>query len=167
LGTVLLAFSLSLIPGMFGGNLGELEAYVPFAKEGAAGFGGGGTGAAKLQWMKDDLNGALVKAKAENKRVLVAFTGVACTNCHWMKANMFTKAEVAAVMSEFVLVELYTDVLDDATSEANQKLQDELFATVAIPYYAVFDGEKKVRASFPGLTKDPQVFVTFLKKALA
>jgi thiol:disulfide interchange protein len=164
-GTLLLAFALSLVPGMFGGNLGELEAYVPFAKENSSGFSRGGE--SKLAWIKDDLDGALAKAKAENKKVFVAFTGVACTNCHWMKANMFTRSEVAAVMSEYVLVELYTDVLDDAKSEANQKLQESLFATVAIPYYSVLDPEKKVLASFPGLTKNPQEFVSFLKKALA
>jgi thiol:disulfide interchange protein len=164
-GTLFLAFALSLVPGMFGANLGELEAFIPFAKEGTASLGGGG-GEKKLAWVKDDLAGALVRAKAENKRVLVAFTGIACTNCHWMKANMFTKPEVAAAMNEFILVELYTDVLDDKTSEANQQLQEKLFATVAIPYYAVFDAEQKVVSGFPGLTKDAKTWVDFLHTAL-
>jgi thiol:disulfide interchange protein len=163
-GTLFLAFALSLVPGMFGANLGELEAFIPFAKEGTASLGGGSE--KKLAWVKDDLAGALVRAKAENKRVLVAFTGIACTNCHWMKANMFTKPEVAAAMNEFILVELYTDVLDDKTSEANQQLQEKLFATVAIPYYAVFDAEEKVVSGFPGLTKDAKTWVDFLHTAL-
>lgn len=164
-GALFLAFALSLIPGMFGANLGELEAFIPFAKEGTAAFGGGG-GEKKLAWAKDDLNAALLRAKAENKRVLVAFTGIACTNCHWMKANMFTKPEVAAAMNQFILVELYTDVLDDKTSEGNQKLQEKLFETVAIPYYAVFDGEQKVVSGFPGLTKDTKTWLDFLNTAL-
>lgn len=163
-GTVFVAFALSLIPGMFGANLGELEAMVPFAKENASLFGGSG-GGEKLAWMKDDFDAAIAKAKAENKTVLVAFTGVACTNCHWMKANMFTKPDVAAEMQQFVLLELYTDVLDDAKSEANQKRQEELFSTVAIPYYAVFSADAKVLASFPGLTRDPKEFIAFLTKA--
>ncbi len=163
-GALFVAFALSLVPGMFGGNLGELEAMVPFARENAGNFGGAGK-SEKLAWMKDDFEGAIAKAKAENKQVLVAFTGVACTNCHWMKANMFTKAEVAEEMNKFVLVELYTDVLDDAKSEANQKRQEELFQTVAIPYYAVFNAEAKVVASFPGLTRDPKEFVSFLAKS--
>lgn len=164
-GALFLAFALSLIPGMFGANLGELEAFIPFAKEGTASFGAGG-GEKKLAWAKDDLNGALLRAKAENKRVLVAFTGIACTNCHWMKANMFTKPEVAAAMNQFILVELYTDVLDDKTSEGNQKLQEKLFETVAIPYYAVFDGDQKVVSGFPGLTKDAKTWLDFLNTAL-
>jgi thiol:disulfide interchange protein DsbD len=163
-GAAFVAFALSLVPGMFGANLGELEAMVPFAKENAGLFGGAGT-REKLAWVKDDFEGALAKAKAENKPVLVAFTGVACTNCHWMKANLFTKPDVAAEMKEFVLVELYTDLLDDPKSEANQKRQEELFATVAIPYYAVFNADAKVLASFPGLTRDPKEFIAFLAKA--
>ena len=67
---------------MFGGKLGDLDAYVPVAT---------GAGSAEEVWMKNDLPGALAKAKAEGKRVLVNFTGYACTNCHWMKANMFTR----------------------------------------------------------------------------
>lgn len=164
-GTAFLAFALSLVPGMFGANLGELEAFVPFPKENAAVFGGGG-GGTKLAWMKNDLEGALAKAKAENKLVFVNFTGVACTNCHWMKANMFPKPEVREAMEKFVLVELYTDDLDDAQSVAFQKMQEELFQTVGIPYYAVFNAEQKVVSSFPGLTKDVKEFAGFLNAAL-
>ena len=95
-GAAFLIFAISLIPGMFGSPLGELDSYVPLAR---------GTvarrlrAAAGLTWMKNDLEGALAKAKAENKRVLVTFTGYACTNCHWMKANMFTRPEIAEALS--------------------------------------------------------------------
>jgi thiol:disulfide interchange protein DsbD len=163
-GAAFLAFSLSLIPGMFGANLGELEAMVPYAKQSAGLFGGAG-GGEKLAWMKDDFEGALARAQAENKPILVAFTGVACTNCHWMKANMFTKPEVASRMQDFILLELYTDVLDDPKSEANQRRQEELFSTVAIPYYAVFNAQSQVIASFPGLTRKAEEFIAFLNQA--
>jgi hypothetical protein len=33
---------------------------------------------------------------------------------------------------------------------------------VAIPYYALMNGDGKVVASFPGLTKDPKEFLAFL-----
>ncbi|MEO5951765.1 MAG: thioredoxin family protein, partial [Chloroflexia bacterium] len=163
-GTVLLAFALSLVPGMFGANLGELEAYVPLVKENASLFNRGGE--AKLAWMKNDLDGALARAKAENKLVFVNFTGVACTNCHWMKANMFPKPEVREAMEKFVLVELYTDDLDDAKSQEFQKMQERLFQTVGIPYYAVFNADQKLVSSFPGLTKDVKEFTGFLNTAL-
>jgi thiol:disulfide interchange protein len=159
-GAAFLIFAISLIPGMFGAPLGELDSYVPLARETSA--PGGSPQRAGLTWMKNDLDGAIARAKAENKRVLVAFTGYACTNCHWMKANMFTRPEVADVMSNFVLVELYTDGTDPA-SEANQKLQESKFQTVAIPYYAVFDADQRVVATFAGLTRNSSDYLAFLR----
>lgn len=158
-GILLLGFSLSLLPGMFGVRLGEIDAYIPAPAEGAL---AGGRAATAPQWKKNDLPGALAQAKAENRRILVAFTGYACTNCHWMKANMFPRPEIAGALSSYVLVELYTDGAD-AVSEQNQRLQDKLFHTVAIPYYAILDPSENVVSSFPGLTKDPQQFLRFLK----
>ena len=49
-------------------------------------------------------------------------------------------------------------------SEENQKLQDEKFATVAIPYYALMDPDGSVIAAFDkGMTKDTQEFLEFLR----
>jgi thiol:disulfide interchange protein len=158
-GAAFLIFAVSLIPGMFGARLGELDSYVPLVKEGS---GVSGSASAGVSWLKNDLNGALARAKSENKKVLVAFTGYACTNCHWMKANMFTRPEIAQMMSNFVLVELYTDGTD-AASDANQQLQESKFQTVAIPFYAIFDSDGQVTAQFPGLTRKPAEFLAFLQ----
>ena len=162
-GAIFLAFSVSLVPGMFGMQLGELEAYVP-ASHGSP-FGGGGS-ESKLAWMKDDYQGALAKARAENKVVLVNFTGYACTNCKWMKANMFTKPEIASALSRFVLVDLYTDGSDPA-SLANQQLQETRFQTVAIPHYALVRPDESIVASFTGQTRNVQEYLDFLNKGLA
>ena len=98
--------------------------------------------------MKNQYREALDRAKQENKLVLVNFTGYACTNCHWMKANMFPRPEIAEAMKDLVLVELYTDGTDKA-SEEFQKLEDDKFQTIAIPYYAILDagreGDREVR----------------------
>lgn len=160
IGVAFLAFSFSLLPGMFCGNLGELEAYVPLPRAGTCAVAKA-EGGESLKWIKNDLKAALALAEKENKPVFVNFTGYACTNCHWMKANMFTKPEVIAAMKEFVLLELYTDGTD-AASEANQKLQEEKFQTVAIPYYVILDAREKVIASYPGLTKDQKEWIAFL-----
>ncbi|MFZ5926580.1 MAG: protein-disulfide reductase DsbD family protein [Acidobacteriota bacterium] len=162
--TLLLGFALSLLPGMFGVRLGELEAYIPAPAEGASFQTSSGASANK--WLKNDWQAALQRARAENKRILVAFTGYACTNCHWMKANMFPRPEVAEALSRYVLIELYTDGTDPA-SEANQRRQEQLFQTVAIPFYAVFDADEKVIASFPGLTRNTAEFVEFLRRGAA
>jgi thiol:disulfide interchange protein DsbD len=164
-GMAFVAFAISLLPGMFGGRLGDLDAYVPppGAESGAP---GGAPSQNTLVWLKDQYRAALDQARREGKLVLVNFTGYACTNCHWMKANMFTRPEVAAAMKNFVLVEVYTDGTD-AVSEENQKLQLARFNTVAIPYYAILDPDEKVIATFPGLTKDPAEYLAFLGKGTA
>ena len=156
--SVLLIFAFSLLPGMFGAPLGELDAYVPAATGGIL----SNRAFTQQVWMKNQYKQALDQARAENKLVLVTFTGYACTNCHWMKANMFPRPEIAEAASKLVLVELYTDGIDKE-SEENQKLQDEKFSTVAIPYYAILDPDGKVVASFgKGITKDTQEFLAFL-----
>jgi thiol:disulfide interchange protein DsbD len=76
---------------------------------------------------------------------------------------MFTRPEIAAVMKNFVLVELYTDGTD-AESEANQKIQLAKFNTVAIPFYAIVDPDEKVLATFPGSTGNSAEFLAFLNK---
>jgi thiol:disulfide interchange protein len=159
MGSVFLIFALAMVPGMFGGRLGELDAYVPLAEATA-----GSRAAAGPQWMKNDYEGALEKAKAEGKLVFVSFTGYACTNCHWMKANMFPRPEVASALEGFVLVELYTDGTD-AVSEKYQQLQDSKFTSSAIPLYAIMTAEGNVVAHFVGLTKNAPEFVAFIKSA--
>src|SRR5207247_7002920 len=139
-GVCFLVFALSLIPGMFGGKLGDLDAWVPLPS-GSLQPGGAASG---LAWMKNDYRGALDRARRENKLVLVNFTGYACTNCHWMKANMFTRQEIAGAMKDFVLLEIYVDERDDALAERNQKLQESKVKTISVPFYAIFDPDDKV-----------------------
>jgi len=152
-----LIFAVSLLPGMFGAPLGELDAYVPAATGGLS----GNSTTAGLQWMKNDYRAALDRGRQENKLVLVTFTGYACTNCHWMKANMFPRPEIADIAKDLVLVELYTDG-SDAASEENAKLEDTKFSSVSTPLFVLLDGNEKVLAT-SGYTRDTQEFLAFLK----
>jgi thiol:disulfide interchange protein DsbD len=156
-----LIFSISLIPGLFGQKLGEeIEAITPEPAASPANI----TGApASEKTLKNDLEGALASAKQQNKLVLINFTGYACTNCHWMKRNMFTRPEIAAALNNMVIVDLYTDGTD-AESEKNQKFEDEKFSTASIPFYVLMDPSRNVIATFPQLTKNPQEFLAFLEK---
>ncbi|MBI4877814.1 MAG: thioredoxin family protein [Acidobacteria bacterium] len=159
-GSALLMFAVGLAPGMFGARLGELDAYIPAPREQTATPGA----QAGARWMKNQFREALELARRDNKPVLAAFTGYACTNCHWMKANLFPRPEIAAALGDFILVELYTDGTDEASAR-NQKLQEAKFSTIAIPYYAIFDADEKVLATFPGLTRDPAEYLRFLHSA--
>ena len=106
-----------------------MEAFIPVQAKGVALLGGGGEAGAPV-WLKNQYKEALGKARAENKLVFINFTGYACTNCHWMKANMFPRPEIAGLLKDFVLVDLYTDGTD-AASEQNQQLEEKRFHTVA------------------------------------
>jgi thiol:disulfide interchange protein DsbD len=157
-GMAIVIFAVSLVPGMFGGSLGELEGFVPPPPAGSS--------SSQLVWLENDFNGAIAKARTENKRVLVNFTGYACTNCHWMKQNMFTRPEVSQEMRSLVLVDLYTD-RDDAVSQQNQQLEQTTFHTIAIPFYVLYDpgpagSEPRVVATFPGLTREAPQYISFL-----
>lgn len=159
-----LAISVWLITGLFGAKLGELEAFLPPDLEGTSSFRVVGAGQAELKWIKNDYTAALAQAKAENKRVFIDFTGYTCTNCRWMEANIFPKPEVEAELKKFVLSSLYTDG-EGEIYEKQQAMEQEMFGTVALPFYAIVDGDGKTIATFPGLTRNSDEFVDFLKKA--
>jgi len=159
-----LAISFYLITGLFGAKLGELEAFLPPDLDGVSSFRVIGAGKDELTWIKNDYEGALAKAKTENKRVFVDFTGYTCTNCRWMEANIFPKSDVEAELKKFVLSSLYTDG-EGEIYEKQQAMEQEMFGTVALPFYAVVDGNGRTIATFPGLTRNANEFVDFLKKA--
>ena len=163
LGGLFLVLAVSLIPGMFGARLGELDAYVPSPEYSGltnAGFGG----AEANKWIKDDYAKALELSRQTGKPLLISFTGYTCTNCHWMKANMFTRPPIAEALEGLVLLELYTDGANDL-SQANQEMQLDRFGTVAIPYYAIIRPDESVIAEFPGRTRDTEEFLQFLTLA--
>ena len=158
-GVVFLIFAISLLPGLFGSALGDLEGIIPVQAKTVA-FGS--KGEAGPVWLKDQYREALAKARQENKLVLINFTGNACTNCHWMKANMFPRPEIAPLLSGFVLVDLYTDGTD-AVSEQNAKMEEDRYKTVSLPYYVILDPDEHVIAQFGGSTRNVQEFANFLK----
>ena len=158
-----LAISFYLLTGLFGAKLGEIESFLP-PDLGNSSSRFLGKGDEELKWIMNDHDAALAKAKAENKRVFIDFTGYTCTNCRWMEANIFTKKEVEDELKKFILVRLYTDG-EGEIYERQQKMEQDVFGTVALPFYAVVDSNGKTIASFPGLTRNVPEFVDFLRKA--
>ena len=161
---VSLAISFYLLTGLFGAKLGELESFLPPDLDNSSAKFFGGKAAEELKWIDNDLEKALDRAKAENKRVFIDFTGYTCTNCRWMEANVFTKKEVEAEMSKFVLARLYTDDGSENNTK-QQEYQEQNFQTVALPFYAILDASGVTVSTFPGLTRNTQEFTEFLVKA--
>ena len=149
-----------LVSGLTGRRLGELEPFLPPAGANAAGVANAG----ELPWMLDDYEGALARGKAENKLVLVDFTGYTCTNCRWMEANMFPRAEIERELEKFIRVRLFTDGQDESNIR-QQKLQEDKFKTVALPLYVIVDGDGNSRGQFLGMTRKSDEFIAFLTGA--
>jgi thiol:disulfide interchange protein len=164
----LLTIVIWLVPGLFGKQLGELESFLPPETSIAARAGGLtatiATQDADSDWVLNDLDGALRTAKEQSKLVFVDFTGYTCTNCRWMEANMFPKLDVANEIDKFVRVRLYTDG-EGEQFERQQRMQQEKFGTVALPYYAILRPDGSPLKTFAGLTRDEAEFVTFLRAA--
>lgn len=160
---VSLAVSFYLLTGLFGARLGELESFLPPDLENTSArfFNQSDS---EPTWIKNDLDKALAQAKAENKRVFIDFTGYTCTNCRWMEANVFPKKEVEAEMNKFVLAKLFTDG-EGEIYERQQQYQEKNYQTVALPFYAVVEPDGKTVSTFPGLTRNTDEFVDFLRKA--
>ena len=149
-----------LATGLAGHRLGEVESFLPPAGRNASGV----SGANELSWILDDYDGALVQAKAQHKLVLIDFTGFTCTNCRWMEANMFPRAEVSRALEGFVRVRLFTDG-DGERYRRQQAMEQAQFHTVALPLYAIVDSLGAPRATFLGMTRDTAEFVAFLRLA--
>jgi thiol:disulfide interchange protein DsbD len=147
------ALSLYLCAGLFGRRLGELESFLPPALTTSASH--------ELSWVVNDYEGALARARQERKLVFIDFTGYTCTNCRWMEANMFPRPEVKDRLQRYVRVRLFTDG-EGPVYQKQQELEKTQFKTVALPLYAIVDGQGTARATFPGLTRNSQEFVAFL-----
>ena len=160
-GMAFLVFAVSLWPGMSGGKLGLFDAYVPAADQSSASAQSGDG----LVWLRDRYRDALDQARREHKLVFIDFTGYACANCHWMRANTLARPEIVAVLKNFVLLELYTDGTD-AASEANAKLELDKFGTVANPYYVILDPDEKLIDKWDqGRTSDAAAYLAWLQGA--
>lgn len=158
-----LAVSFYLLTGLWGNRLGEIEAFLPPDPEAAA--AGPGKNSSEPEWIVNDFDAAVAKAKSAKKRVFVDFTGYTCTNCRWMEANIFPQPAVGREMQKFVLLRLYTDG-DGEIYRRQQQLEEKMFGTVALPFYAILEPDGRPIATFPGLTRNENEFVDFLRKSL-
>jgi len=124
--TLTLAFTLYLIPGLWGAPLNLVNAYLPpsFYAESPQGLGGGGTakaneGGEHVEGMHEgpqgipafnDYDKALAYAKKVNKPLFVDYTGWGCTNCRRMEATVWGKPGVIEhLRDDVVIVSLYVD----------------------------------------------------------
>jgi thiol:disulfide interchange protein DsbD len=149
-----------LTAGAAGKPIKSLEAFLPPATVRANRASASLSGDA---WILNDYDRAVSAARSSGKLVFIDFTGYTCTNCRWMEANIFNRPDVTIELNRFVLARLYTDG-EGPVYEGQQAFQEKTFGTVALPLYAIVDGDGKIRATFSGLTRDPAEFISFLQR---
>jgi hypothetical protein len=81
---------------------------------------------------------------------------------------VIAQGAVQELLKDFVFAELYTDRKDPAhraKDEANARVQEDRFATAALPLYVILGPDGRERTRLLGKTNVPD-FVAFLKKGL-
>ncbi|MDR7210001.1 cytochrome c biogenesis protein CcdA [Flavobacterium piscis] len=124
LGLITLAFTVYLIPGLWGAPLKLISAFPPPPQYSESPFGVGGSGnvdsskelpkGAKLGVhgiiLFDDYENGLAYAKLVNKPIMLDFTGHACVNCRKMENNVWSDPKVLPILkNDVVLISLYVD----------------------------------------------------------
>jgi thiol:disulfide interchange protein DsbD len=124
LGLLVLAFTIYMIPGLFGAPLKLISAFPPpqMYSESPTGFFGNNATSYKdglpngaeigphgLTFFTDYETG-LAYSKIVNKPIMLDFTGYACVNCRKMENNVWSDEKVLNVLkNEVVLISLYVD----------------------------------------------------------
>lgn len=136
-----------------------------------------------LEPMHNNYEGALKLAKAQNKPILIDFTGWACVNCRRMEEKVWPNAIVDSLMrKEFIVVSLYVDEkrnlpLSEQTvaqlSNGTEKsiisvgdkwstFQIENFGATSQPQYAIISPDEKILTKTKYYTPDPEKFSDWL-----
>lgn len=164
-GILFLGLAVYMLPGLFGGRLGRLDAYLP--PHGPDDFVVGSFGAGvRHEWITDDLPDAFSEATFRDQPLFIDFSGYTCTNCREMEVNVFERGEVSKLLaSDFVLSRLYTD---GPEGREFQTFQESLTGTRALPTYAVVDGQRPEQplVQLSGVVSAER-FEDFLRQGLA
>ncbi len=175
-----LAFSIYMIPGLWGAPLKAISAFAPPMSTQDFNLQKTVT-EAKFK----DYELGMAAAKAEHKPVIIDFTGFGCVNCRKMEAAVWSDPQVADILNnKYILISLY---VDDKTplatpievEENGQKrtlrtvgdkwsyLQRVKFGANAQPFYVLLDEKGHPLAGSRSYDEDIQGYIEFLNKGLA
>lgn len=161
LGLATIGTGVYLMAAINGAPLGKLTAYPPPPDYGVP---ENMRRAETTKWKEyeNDYDKALAQAKAQNKPMLIDFTGYACTNCREMEANVLSKPEIEKAIEGFIPVRLYTDGPKEF-SRRYAKMQDTKFGTVALPLYVILSPDERELGRFEGYDPNPEAFLKFIE----
>ena len=179
LGLCSLAFSVYMIPGLWGAPCKAVSAFAPPINTQDFNLN-----TKTVEPAYKDYETGMAAAKAAGKPVLIDFTGFGCVNCRKMEASVWTDPTVADILTkDYVLISLY---VDDKTPlpqpmevEFNGEkrtlrtigdkwsyLQASKFGANAQPFYVPVDNDgKPLNAAF-SFKEDVSAYLDFLHKGL-
>ena len=175
-----LAFTVYMIPGLWGAPLKAISAFAPPMNTQDFNLQKTVT-EAKYK----DYEQGMAAAKAEHKPVIIDFTGFGCVNCRKMEAAVWSDPQVADILNnKYILISLYVDdktPLDTPieVEENGQKrtlrtvgdkwsyLQRVKFGANAQPFYVLLNEEGHLLAGSRSYDEDIQGYIDFLNKGLA
>ena len=180
LGLCSLAFSVYMLPGLWGAPCKAVSAFAPPINTQDFNLAPQTVHAAYT-----DYDEGMRAATAAGKPVLVDFTGFGCVNCRKMEASVWTDSRVADKLNkDYVLISLYVDdktplkqpvevKLPDGTSRTLRTIGDKWsyleqtkFGYLAQPFYVPLDNAgKPLNGSF-SFKEDVPAYLEFLDKGL-
>lgn len=179
LGIFSLAFSIYMIPGLWGAPTKAVSAFAPPMNTQDFNLD-----AVKVEAKFTDYEKGMAYARQVGKPVLLDFTGFGCVNCRKMETAVWRDARVRdRINKDYVLISLY---VDDKTSlpapievEENGKtttlrtvgdrwsyLQRHKFGANAQPFYITLDGEGKPLGPSRSYNENISEYVDFLDHGL-
>ncbi|MBK7083397.1 MAG: thioredoxin family protein [Flavobacteriales bacterium] len=129
----------------------------------------------------------MVRAKAENKPLLLDFTGYACVNCRKMEEHVWPEVRVYdLIQDKYVLASLYVDDKEElpkeqqhvyTTSSGKKKqiitkgnkwstVQAETFVISSQPFYALLSPDGQLLTDPVAYTPDVGEYRSFLLRGL-
>jgi thiol:disulfide interchange protein DsbD len=125
MGLIVLAFTVYMIPGLFGAPLKLISAFPPpqtYSESPRGFFGNSSSTDSKVELPEGaelgehdiitfhDYEDGFAYAKKVNKPIMLDFTGYACVNCRKMEINVWSDEKVLKVLkNDVVLISLYVD----------------------------------------------------------
>jgi len=174
-----LAFTVYMIPGLWGAPLKAISAFAPPMSTQDFNLQKTVT-EAKYK----DYEMGMAAAKAEHKPVIIDFTGFGCVNCRKMEAAVWSDPQVADILNnKYILISLYVDDKTplDAPIEVVENGQQRTLRTVgdkwsylqrvkfganAQPFYVILNEEGHPLAGSRSYDEDIQGYIEFLNKGL-
>ena len=179
LGMISLAFTIYLIPGLWGAPCKAVSAFAPPVSTQDFNLYHN-----EVEAKYTDYEEGMAAAAAQGKPVVVDFTGFGCVNCRKMEAAVWTQPQVADKLNgDFILISLYVDdkkplakpieVSENGTKRTLRTVGDKWsdvqrgkFGANAQPFYVILDNEGNPIAKSYSYDENVSHYMEFLNQGL-